>query len=206
MSGPGPEVRRTGKDSVWVPYVPPRGDIAVVARGLLGARLTTTRGGVRTAIVIDEVEAYGGPDDPASHAYRGRTGRNASMFAPAGTLYVYRIYGMHWCANVVAGPPEFPAAVLVRGGIPVSGRAAMTARRGREDHLTDGPGKVCAALAITGNDDGTSLIDGPVRLETPVRRPDLRIEATPRIGISGATDRPWRFVAHRTDGSSLADT
>jgi DNA-3-methyladenine glycosylase len=189
-----------------VPYAPPDGDVTAVARALLGARLTTSVGGVPTAIVINEVEAYGGTDDPASHAYRGRTGRNASMFGPAGTLYVYRIYGMHWCANVVAGPAEVPGAVLVRGGIPVSGHAVMTARRGREDHLTDGPGKVCAALAITGNEDGTSLIAGPVRLETPVRRPDLRIEATPRIGISVATDLPWRFVAHRNDVSSLADT
>jgi len=190
----------------WAPYAPPEGDVTTVARALLGARLTTTAGDVATAIVIDEVEAYGGADDPASHAYRGRTGRNASMFGPAGTLYVYRIYGMHWCANVVVGPPDTAAAVLVRGGVPVSGRDEMTARRGRADHLTDGPGKVCEALAITGRDDGTSLIDGPVRLEVPVDAEDLRIEATPRIGITVATDRLWRFVAHRADGSSLAGT
>jgi len=206
VSGPGSGDRGVGPAPAWVPYAPAGGDVTAAARALLGARLATTVDGIRTAIVVDEVEAYGGPDDPASHAYRGRTERNASMFGSAGTLYVYRIYGVHWCANVVTGPVGMAAAILIRAGTPVMGREAMAARRGREDHLTDGPGKVCAALGIDGGDDGTSVVDGPVRLEVPVRPEPIQIEATPRVGVASGTRRRWRFVAHGADGSSLAST
>ncbi len=156
--------------------------------------------------MITEVEAYRGVGDPASHAYRGQTPRNAPMYGGAGTLYVYRSYGMHWCANVVTGPAGEASAVLIRGGLPVVGIDRMRERRGRTDHLTDGPGKVSAALGITGDDNGSSLIEGPVRLVANAPVGAFTIETTPRIGVSRAAKRRWRFVARPTNGSSLAPT
>lgn len=182
------------------------GDALAVAPRLLECRLATAFGGDPTEIVITEVEAYGGVGDPASHAYRGRTSRTAPMYEAAGTLYVYRSYGIHWCANVVTGPEGEASAVLIRGGYPVVGADRMRERRQRDDHLADGPGKVCAALGITGDDDGSSLIDGPVRLVPDAPAGSFSIETTPRVGISRAVDRPWRFVARPSDGSSLAST
>lgn len=169
------------------------GSVEEVARRLLGHRLRTDFGG-RAAVVIEEVEAYGGPDDPASHAYRGRTLRNASMFGPAGTLYVYRSYGIHWCANVVTGTQGEGEAVLIRGGRVVEGMELVQARRGRRDHLTDGPGKLTQALGITGDHDGTSVLAGPVRLEEGPGLDPALVFRTPRIGISREAERPWRFV------------
>ena len=182
------------------------GDVRAVAPRLLGCRLATAFDGEPTEIVITEVEAYGGVGDPASHAYRGRTQRNAPMYEAAGTLYVYRSYGIHWCANVVTGPEGEASAVLIRGGEPAVGTDQMRDRRHRDDHLTDGPGKVCAALGITGDDNGSSLFNGPVVLVPEAPAGLISIEATHRIGISRAVDRPWRFVARPSDGSSLAST
>ena len=169
------------------------GPVEEVARRLLGCRLVTEFG-TRTAVVIEEVEAYGGSDDPASHAYRGPTARNASMFGPAGTLYVYRSYGIHWCANVVTGSTGEGQAVLIRGGRVVEGLEAVVGRRGRSDHLADGPGKLAQALGITGDHDGASIHTGPVRLEAVLPRTTVSIRATPRIGITREIHRPWRFV------------
>jgi len=169
-------------------------DVLALAPALLGWRLRTTFGDTPTEVTISEVEAYGGADDPASHAHRGRTARNAAMFGPAGLLYVYRSYGVHWCLNVVAGPEGTGNAVLVRGGVPTTGIGVMARRRGRDDHLCDGPGKLCQALGVTGEHDGTSLRDGPVRLLPAVPRPGGDTTSTPRIGISRAAQRPWRFV------------
>ncbi len=146
-----------------------------------------------TEVVLTEVEAYGGPDDQASHASNGQTRRNRSMFGPAGTLYVYRSYGVHWCANVVTGPVGTGEAVLLRAGRPIDGEEVIRQRRGRSDHLCDGPGKLCQALGITGVHDGTSLEDGPVRL-IPAQETPGTVVATPRVGITKATDRLWRFV------------
>ena len=182
------------------------GDVVNVAPRLLGWHLATAFDGDTTEIVITEVEAYRAAGDPASHAYRGLTRRTASMYEGAGTLYVYQSYGVHWCANVVTGSAGDASAVLIRGGRVVVGVDRMRERRGRSDHLVDGPGKLCAALGITGADDGSSLIDGPVRLVGDHPAGDFTIEATPRIGISRATVRPWRFVARHGDGSSLAPT
>ena len=162
------------------------------APSILGRRLESRVGGVVTAVALTEVEAYMGPDDPASHAYRGRTARNSSMFGPPGTLYVYRSYGIHWCMNVTCGPEGAPQAVLLRGGTPIEGVEVMERRRGRQDHLTDGPGKLCQALGVTGDHDGSTVFEGPVLLGERVL--DGEVEATPRIGISRATDREWRFV------------
>ncbi|MEA3502510.1 MAG: DNA-3-methyladenine glycosylase [Actinomycetota bacterium] len=175
------------------------GDVVDVAPSLLGWHLATEFDNQPTEIVIREVEAYGGGDDPASHAFRGRTVRNDSMFRESGTLYVYRSYGVHWCANVVTGPKGDASAVLLRGGSPHIGAGVMERRRGRSDHLTDGPGKVCAALGITGEHDGTSLIDGPVRLVRGVLPEATTIVSGPRVGITTAIDRPWRFVAREPE-------
>jgi len=163
-----------------------------VAPLLLGRRLETTLGGVNTAVALTEVEAYMGLSDPASHAYRGRTQRNAPMFGPPGTLYVYLSYGIHWCMNIVCGDEGDPMAVLLRGGVILSGRDEIERRRGRADHLTDGPGKLCQALGVTGEQDGTAVIDGPVALGDVVFGGG--IETSRRVGISKAVDREWRFV------------
>ncbi len=170
------------------------GDVLDVAPALLGMRLRTEFGGVITEVVLNEVEAYAGERDPASHAYRGRTARNAAMFGPAGTLYVYRSYGIHWCMNVVTGEEGVPHAVLLRGGIPTRGRSEMAMRRGRYDHLTDGPGKLSQALGVTGDHDGASVLDGAVRLLPGAPVPSEEIRATPRVGVSKARERLWRFV------------
>jgi DNA-3-methyladenine glycosylase len=164
-----------------------------VAPLLLGWHLVSEHQGATTSLVITEVEAYA-HDDPASHSFRGETQRNASMFRQAGTLYVYRSYGIHWCANVVTGPAGHGAAVLIRGGTPVRGRDVMAMRRGRADHLTDGPGKLCRSLSIDGSHDGLDLVEGGgVRLE-PGPPPAGHV-TTPRIGITRAAELPWRFVA-----------
>ena len=159
---------------------------------LLGRRLETRIDGVLTAVALTEVEAYLGADDPASHAHRGRTPRNGAMFGPPGTLYVYRSYGVHWCLNITCGPEGEPMAVLLRSGVIVDGHDEIERRRGRSDHLTDGPGKLCQALGVDGSLDGTSVLDGPVVLGDPVM--DGAVEVSPRIGIARATAYPWRFV------------
>ncbi len=170
------------------------GDVLDVARDLLGWTLRSTIGGVPTAVTITETEAYAGSADPASHAYRGRTGRNATMFGRAGLLYVYRSYGIHWCMNVVVGAEGVAHAVLLRGGEVTEGHEVITTRRNRSDHLTDGPGKLGQALGVTGEHDGVDLGSGPVRLMPGPGIAGRRIDITPRIGISKATGRLWRFV------------
>jgi DNA-3-methyladenine glycosylase len=148
---------------------------------------------------IVEVEAYHGANDAASHAYRGRTPRTAIMFGPAGFLYVYFTYGMHWCANVVCGPDGEAAAVLIRALAPLSGLEAMRAARPkarRDVDLCNGPAKLCQALGITGADDGTDLLGrgrGGVRLLDDGTPPPRRPARGPRIGIKEATERSWRF-------------
>jgi DNA-3-methyladenine glycosylase len=170
---------------------------------LLGSVLTTMFEGVQTAVVITEVEAYTSTD-PASHSFGGRTSRNASMFGPAGTLYVYRSYGIHWCMNVTTGPVGEASALLLRAGVIQAGREIAVRRRGRDVHLSDGPGKLTQALGVTGDHDGLDLLDGtgPVTLG-PGRR--LAWRATPRIGISKAVDVPWRWVAVGPVSSPVSD-
>ena len=148
----------------------------------------------RVAVKITEVEAYGGLDDPASHAYRSRTARNDPMYRAPGTIYVYLSYGVHWCVNVVVGPENVPHAVLIRGGTVVDGVETAVERRSRTDHLVDGPGKLCQALAIDGSMSGSRLQDGPISLTLQAH--EIRtVKATPRVGISKAKGRLWRFVA-----------
>lgn len=167
------------------------GDADEVAPRLLGMQLSTRVAGTITSITLSEVEAYLS-DDPASHTFAGRTARNAPMFGPAGGVYVYRSYGIHWCMNIVTGPAGDGQAILIRGGLPATGTEKMIERRGRSDHLADGPGKVCQALGVDGSFTGTFLGDR-VHLSG---EPDTRLwTATPRIGISKAIDRELRFVA-----------
>jgi DNA-3-methyladenine glycosylase len=162
-----------------------------VAPQLLGAILR--HGDV--AVRLTEVEAYGAADDPGSHAFRGRTPRNAVMFGPPGRLYCYFTYGMHVCCNVVTGPDGEASAVLVRAGEVVEGLAVARERRpGSTDRdLARGPARLCRALAIDLAHDGTDLDLGPIRLE-PGPAPDA-IAAGPRVGLRGAPDRPWRYWA-----------
>lgn len=146
---------------------------------------------------IVETEAYR-PDDPASHSFRGRTARNAPMFGPPGTLYVYFTYGMHWCANVVTGPEGEGAAVLLRAVQPLAGVAVMTERRRGRGDLADGPAKLCQAFAIDGGQNGSDLLGGgPVRLCDDGTPPPATPRVGPRIGISRAVDAPWRFRTPR---------
>ena len=172
-----------------------RGNVLEIAEAVLGWTLLSTVNGKRTAVTVTETEAYAGSDDPASHAFRGRTLRNGSMFGPAGTLYVYRSYGIHWCMNVVVGAEGVASAVLLRGGVPTQGVATMIERRNRETNLVDGPGKLCQALGVNGSHDGVDLRKGPVRLLPDPGLEGRTVERTPRIGISRATERLWRFVA-----------
>lgn len=161
---------------------------------LLGAHLVSEVDGKTVRLRITEVEAYKGSEDPASHAYRGRTSRNDSMFHAPGTLYVYRSYGIHNCANTAAGPEGVGWGILLRGGEVVQGEGAVRLRRGRRDNLTNGPGKVCQGLGIDITHNGTNLLDprSEIRLESGT--PAEYVMATPRIGISKATERAWRFV------------
>ncbi|MGQ0849080.1 MAG: DNA-3-methyladenine glycosylase [Actinomycetota bacterium] len=164
-----------------------------VAPALLGWRLRSRVGGLITEVRITEVEAYR-QDDPASHSFGGPRGRNLVMYGPPGRLYVYRSYGIHWCANVVCGPEGTGAALLIRAGTPTRGRDTMVRRRGREDHMVDGPGKLTEALAIDARHNGIDLFStrSPLRLLQGTAIDDFR--TTPRIGISKGRDRPWRFV------------
>ena len=161
---------------------------------LLGVHLVSEAGGVRTSVRLTEVEAYG-PDDPASHSFRGPTPRNEPMFGRPGLLYVYRSYGVHWCANVSTSAEGTGAAVLFRGGVAVVGAETMTMRRGGRSDLANGPGKLCQALAIDGSLSGLDLLDpsSPVRLEPG--DPPVGFHSTVRIGITRATEKPWRFVS-----------
>ncbi len=172
------------------------GHVEKAARSILGMRLRTEIKDRVTELLLTEVEAYGGSDDAASHAYRGPTDRNRSMFGPPGTLYVYRSYGVHWCANVSTGPEGTGRAVLLRAGVPLEGEAVMEQRRSRRDHIADGPGKLAQAMGIDGSHDGSSIIDGPVRL-LPRLGEAPSIVATPRVGIAKARERAWRFVLVR---------
>ncbi len=199
------------------------GSVLDAARGLLGARLVRD-GGVDARVArIVEVEAYGGPDDLASHARFGPTARNGSMFGPPGKAYVYGVYGMHTCLNVVCGPAGTAWAVLVRAVEPLAGVAAMrearhvkalATRRAERDapgraaariaaipvmRLASGPGNVGAAFSIVPADDGCDLLDpaGRLRLEArPSTDPFPAPASGPRVGVGFAgawAERPWRF-------------
>lgn len=160
------------------------GDPLEVAPRLLGAVLT--RGDV--SVRLTEVEAYAGQDDPGSHAYRGRTPRNEVMFGPPGRLYVYFIYGMHHCANLVTGPEGSAGAVLLRAGEVVAGHHLARERRpGSTDRdLARGPARLCRVLDLDLSDNGE-------RADLVAGGPVGDISTGPRVGLRLAADRPWRF-------------
>jgi DNA-3-methyladenine glycosylase len=175
-----------------------------VARGLLGARLV----GRGVVLRITEVEAYDGPNDPGSHAYRGRTRRNEVMFGAEGHLYCYFTYGMHTCCNYVCGPPGRPSAVLLRAAEVIEGAELARERR---RHCTDrdlarGPARLTVAAGITLADNGIDLRDpaSEIRLEAGLAVPEECIHQGPRVGVSGpggdGETFPWRFwiAAERT--------
>jgi DNA-3-methyladenine glycosylase len=159
-----------------------------VARDLVGWTLLVD--GIGGVIV--EVEAYA-PDDPASHSYNGRTPRNAVMFGPAGHLYVYRSYGIHWCANVVCGDDGVGEAVLLRSVEPISGIEEMRARREVDDSrlLASGPGRLTQALGLTHEHDGADLTRPPFAFVPPPASVD--VTTSTRVGITRAVERRWRY-------------
>ncbi|ROR93788.1 DNA-3-methyladenine glycosylase [Salana multivorans] len=182
-------------------------DVNEVARDLLGAELSATTAEGTVTVRLTEVEAYGGAEDPGSHARRGPTARNASMFASAGRVYVYFTYGMHWCANLVTGPEGEGSAVLLRAGEVIEGLELARRRRpsSRSDRdLASGPARLAKALGLTGEHDGLE-IGGAAAAGTGSMVVELRAapagvtawERGPRTGVSGpggsAAEFPWRY-------------
>ncbi len=180
-----------------------RGSVEV-APALLGCVIEHETAEGLVAVVLTEVEAYQGQADPASHAYRGRTARNAVMFGPPGHTYVYFTYGMHFCVNLVCLPEGTASAVLLRAGRVIEGEDLARARRstpgphGRD--LARGPARLCQALAINRSQDGADVCDpaSPLRVRRPAQAgevplPGAAISSGPRVGISAAADLPWRF-------------
>lgn len=178
-------------------------DALAAAPFLLGATLSVLGPTTAVSVRLTEVEAYLGEHDPGSHAFRGRTARNSSMFEAGGRIYVYSIYGMHHCANIVCGPAGSASAVLLRAGEVTRGVEAARARRPRAQRDTDlarGPSRLCTALGLTREDDGALLGEagGRARLvlpEEPVA--PAMIRRGPRTGVTGpggdGDAYPWRF-------------
>jgi DNA-3-methyladenine glycosylase len=175
-----------------------------VAPDLLGLVLEHQTADGLVAVMLSEVEAYAGSIDPASHSFRGMTGRNAVMFGPPGHAYVYFTYGMHFCANVVCSPRGVATGILLRAGRVIAGEELARRRRGFDSaraprDLARGPARLCQAMAINRSQDGEDLLDpsGALRLREAAsdERPaePSRIEAGPRVGVSQAADIPWRF-------------
>jgi DNA-3-methyladenine glycosylase len=164
--------------------------VGEVGRDLIGATLLVDGVGGR----IVELELYD-HEDPASHGFRGRTERNASMFGPPGHAYVYRSYGIHWCLNLVCAEEGVAAAILLRALDPTQGLDVMRERRGLEAErlLCAGPGRLCQALGVTRAHDGLPLDAPPFALLPPLETP--AIVTAPRIGISRAAEQPWRLCA-----------
>ncbi|WJH35845.1 DNA-3-methyladenine glycosylase [Paenibacillus sp. CC-CFT747] len=172
-------------------------DVVEVARDLLGCYLVRRVGREEIVVQLTETEAYRGGDDPASHAHRGMTPRNSLMFGEPGRLYVYLIYGMHSCMNVVTNEAGMPGAVLLRAARPVSGLEAIRSLRpGVPDKtLMNGPGKLCQALGVTRELNGYDLLADPLQEMTLWRGEPLPYRCTERIGISKGKDLLWRFLA-----------
>jgi DNA-3-methyladenine glycosylase len=173
-------------------------DVLEVAPTLLGCLLTATTAEGEITVRLVEVEAYRGADDPAAHSYRGETARNAVMFGPPGHLYVYFVYGMHFCANISCLPSGDPAAVLLRAAEVTTGLAAAHRRKPtvtRDADLARGPARLTALLGLTREDNGVDVCDpaSPVRLLTGDPVPAERLRTGPRVGVAAAATRPWRY-------------
>ena len=182
-----------------------------VARGLLGKIVRVKGKSGDCAARIVETEAYGGAQDRASHAWRGRTRRNESMFGAPGTAYVYLCYGIHRMFNVVTGPTGWPAAVLIRGVEPMEGAERMARRRGvsvDDFRLSAGPGALTEAMGIESDADRCDLVSGSIRIEDDgVRYPRTKIQAGRRVGVSYAGQAAnflWRFSVRRNPWVSRA--
>ncbi len=178
-------------------------DVAVLTRPaveaaplLLGWHLTHVTADRSVTVMLSEVEAYAGERDPASHAARGRTARNAVMYGPAGRLYVYFSYGMHWCANLVVGAEGEASAVLLRAGRVVEGVEFARVRRGpqvADRALARGPACLTQALGIGSEQNGADLTSDPAfALCSPARKVGA-LAVGPRVGVTAAPDVPWRF-------------
>ncbi len=177
-----------------------------VAPELLGCVIEHQTAAGLVAVELTEVEAYTGASDPASHAYHGKTARNAVMFGPPGHAYVYFTYGMHFCVNLVCLGNGSASAVLLRAGRVIEGEELARARRSRGAtpvpfrDLARGPARLCQALDIDRSQDGADVCvpDSPLRVRWPgagttVRSADKKIASGPRVGVSSAAERPWRF-------------
>lgn len=163
------------------------GQVDTLARDLIGRRLIVRENDLTVSSLILETEAYGGTDDPASHAAFRPGGRATAMFGPPGGIYIYAAYGVYPCFNIVVGPVGTPSAILVRS-VRIDGTNVVTM----------GPGRLTRAMKITMNDHGRHLGDG--RFDVSVDREKLDVNATPRIGIRRGTDTRWRFVAIQRQG------
>src|SRR6202022_1783837 len=179
----------------------PRGfyerETEIVAREMLGTVLECETDEGRASGIIVETEAYLGEHDLACHAAAGRTARTEALYGPPGTSYVYFIYGMYWCFNAVTRSEGLPSAVLVRALEPLDGIALMHKRRPHISHragLTNGPGKLCTALGITGAMNGKSLQRKPLIIREGESVSDDKVEVTTRIGITRSADWPLRWI------------
>jgi len=179
-------------------------DVLPAARRLLGCTLESDTDDGTVAVRLVEVEAYRGADDPASHSYRGKTPRNAVMFGPAGHLYVYFVYGMHFCANVSCLGDGVPGGVLMRAGELLTDPGPARVRRPtarRDTDLARGPARLASLLGLTREDNGVDLTDPGsrvrLRAEPPVVDDDVR--TGPRVGVAAAAELPWRYWV---DGST----
>ena len=174
-----------------------------VARDLLGCCLFTTTDGGQTAGKIVEVEAYVGPEDAASHGFQNRrSDRNKSMFGPPGIVYVYRIYGIHWCVNISTVVDGFPAAVLIRALEPMTGHEIMRKRRGVsvDRLLCSGPGRLCQAMGITRDLDGLTVPASKISITCRETVPEISTSA--RIGVTRAQDLKLRFFVTGSESVS----
>lgn len=173
------------------------GPAVEVAPRLLGWTLSHATPDGTVTLRLTEVEAYMGADDPASHAHRGPTPRNEVMFGEAGHLYTYLSYGIHWCVNVVTGPPGHASAVLLRAGRVVEGVELARARRGKrttDRSLARGPGSLGQAMGFSREHNGLSLCDGgAVQLAPGEHIRSSLIASGPRVGVRMAPEHPWRF-------------
>jgi DNA-3-methyladenine glycosylase len=167
------------------------------ARNLLGCELRSESPEGTVAVRLVEVEAYRGGDDPASHCYRGKTERNAVMFGPPGHLYVYFVYGLHFCINVVCTTDGEPGAVLLRAGEITEGRELARERRPavrKDEQLASGPARLASVLGITRADNGADLTvpESPLRLHDGGPVDEDNVRTGPRVGVATAMDLPWR--------------
>lgn len=174
------------------------GDAVLLAPSFLGRVIVSDTPEGRVAVRLTEVEAYRGDDDPASHAYRGLTRRNAIMFDEPGHLYTYFVYGMHWCANIVTGNVGQPAAVLLRAGDVILGHELAASRRSertRPEHLGRGPAGLASVLGLARDQNGADLCDpdSAISIRSGTLAAEEVVTCGPRVGVNVGVDLPWRF-------------